>query len=69
MQDLGLPHWKIVKRILRYLHGTNNYFFQYSRVGNGTIVTRLYDSNWGGNLDTQRLVIWFVFLLAHVAIT
>jgi hypothetical protein len=47
MQDLGLPHWKIVKRILRYLHGTKDYFFQYSRVGNGTIIIGLCDSNWG----------------------
>jgi len=27
MQDLGLPHWKIVKKIMKYLHGIKIFFF------------------------------------------
>ncbi len=52
MQDLGLPHWRIIKRILRYLQGIKTYFLQYLGVGNGTIVIGVCDSNWGGDLDT-----------------
>jgi len=52
MQDLGLPHWRIIKRILRYLQGIKTYFLQYLGAGNGTTVIGVYDSNWGGDLDT-----------------
>jgi hypothetical protein len=68
MQDLGLPHWKVVKMILRYLQGIKFIFFQYFGARNGTIIIGFCDSNWGGDLDTWCSTTKFTFLFAHATI-
>ena len=43
-------HWKVVKRVLRYIKGTHTYGIQYSSNGNADLVGYT-DSNWASDLD------------------
>src|SRR5579871_6279019 len=50
--NLNIIHWKVVKRIFRYLKGTADFRITYR---NTKIKLEGYsDADWGGNLDNQR---------------
>ena len=48
-------HWKIVKRLLRYLSGTMNYGLHLRR-SNRLNVTGFCDADWGSDPDNRKLV-------------
>ena len=61
LQNPGLDHWKAVKRILRYLSGTQD---QGITLGGPSQALRGYfDSDWAGCPDTRRSTTGYVFFL------
>ena len=51
-QDPHESHWKVAKRILRYIKGTVRFGIQYT-VGTPDLVGFTY-SNWDGSVDDQK---------------
>ena len=70
MSDPGKEHWTAVKRILRYLRGTQDYQLELSGSDNSTtVVLHGYcDSDWGGNPDDRRSTSGYAFSLGRGAI-
>lgn len=68
--NFGNPHWKAVKRIMRYLYlkGTIDYKLKYSRDGNGMMV-EYTDSDWASEVDNRKSCTGFLFKLLNGAIT
>ena len=60
-------HWTAVKRIFRYLKGTQNYGLCYSKDDSGCV--GFSDADWGGDLDTRRSTSGYVFRFGGAAIT
>src|SRR5579871_2802277 len=57
--NLNIIHWKVVKRIFRYLKGTADFGITY---GNTKIKLEGYsDADWGRNLDNQRSTTGYLF--------
>jgi hypothetical protein len=60
-ENPGPTHWKAVKRIFRYLQGTQNYMLCYD--GNKSCILEGYsDANWGGDIDTRRSTTGYCFI-------
>ena len=62
MQEPHELHWKVAKRILRYIKGTHTYGIQYSSNGNADLVGYT-DSDWAGDLDDRRSTSGYVLHL------
>ncbi|XP_075109140.1 secreted RxLR effector protein 161-like [Nicotiana tabacum] len=66
--DPGLPHWQVVKRIMRYLKGTTDYALCYR--GNKDLRLVGYsDVDHRGYLDMRKSTSGYVFLLNDGAIS
>ena len=67
MSDPGKEHWTAVKRILRYLQGTQDYQLELSGSDNSTtVVLHGYcDADWGSNPDNRRSVSGYAFSLGR----
>ncbi|KAK7878951.1 hypothetical protein WMY93_034205 [Mugilogobius chulae] len=61
-------HLTAVKRILRYLKGTQNLALKYKRSETGTLVG-FSDADWAGDQDDRRSTTGNVFLLAGGAVS
>lgn len=57
----GRRHWSAVKRILRYLKGTTDYFLCYQ--GNDLTLMGYADADWDGDLDERKSTSGYAFLL------
>ncbi|XP_042983347.1 secreted RxLR effector protein 161-like [Carya illinoinensis] len=64
----GMSHWKVVKRVLRYLQGTKDYQLTFRRTDN-LEVTGYSDSDFVGCSDSRKSISGYVFLLASGAIS
>jgi hypothetical protein len=53
MHDPREPHYALIKRILRYLHGTLDHGLQLRRTDTSTLVA-YSDADWAGCPDTRR---------------
>ena len=53
-------HWIAVKRIMRYLKGTQNHGLLYKKVESKTCV-HLSDSDWAGDHDDRRSTSGYIF--------
>ncbi|XP_070016052.1 secreted RxLR effector protein 161-like [Nicotiana sylvestris] len=60
--DPGLAHWKVVKRITKYLKGTADYAFCYQG-GKDLRLVGYSDADHGGDLDERKSTSRYVFLL------
>jgi hypothetical protein len=60
----GPTHWTAVKRVLRYLKGTQELGITYSRSETPELVGYA-DSDWGGDVDTRRSTTGYVFHLSN----
>jgi len=67
MHDPRPVHWKAVKRILRYLKGTQHYSLTYG-VGQPSHFHGYTDSNWANDKGDRRSVCGYVFFLHGGAI-
>ena len=64
MVQPGKDHWKVVKWILRYLHGTVNYGLTYGKAKEEDDGLRGYiDSDYAGDLDRRISLTGYLFML------
>ncbi|MHA4790764.1 Ty1/Copia family ribonuclease HI, partial [Klebsiella pneumoniae] len=62
----GKENWTTVKRVFKYLHGTNDYGLCYQgRLGLDRVldIFGFFDANWAGDLDQRRSTSGYVFNL------
>ncbi|XP_078172770.1 secreted RxLR effector protein 161-like [Carex rostrata] len=64
----GIDHWKVAKKVLRYLQGTKNYMLTYRR-SNQLEVIGYIDSDFAGCLDSRKSTFGYLFLLSEGAIS
>ena len=61
-------HWTAVKRIFRYLKGTQHYGLLYKK-GNSDNCLGFSDADWGGDLDDWKSTSGYVFQIGETAIS
>eukprot|EP00253_Pinus_taeda_P030981 PITA_30981 len=61
-------HWKVAKRILRYVRGTVQFGIHYSAKASPLLVG-FTDSNWAGDPDDRKSTVNYVFTLGSGPIT
>eukprot|EP01018_Ginkgo_biloba_P029557 Gb_20738 [translate_table: standard] len=67
MADPKIEHWKITKRILRYIRGTKDYGLQYKRTKNFRLIGYT-DADWAGDIDDRKSTSGFNFNLGTTVI-
>ncbi|XP_058202632.1 MDIS1-interacting receptor like kinase 2-like [Rhododendron vialii] len=65
----GEPHWAAVKRILRYIQGTEDYKLTYHCNGDNLEVVGYSDADFSGDVDDGKSTSAYVFLLGGGAIS
>jgi hypothetical protein len=69
-ENPGEPHWKGVKRILKYLSSTRRHGLCYSGQNtNPDTIVAFSDADYAGDVDTRRSTSGFVFILNGAAVT
>ncbi|PKU76766.1 Retrovirus-related Pol polyprotein from transposon TNT 1-94 [Dendrobium catenatum] len=68
LSNLGIDHWKAVKRVMRYLKRTRDFMLTYHRSDHLEIVG-YSDSDFVGCLDSRRSTSGHIFMLAGGAIS
>ena len=68
MQTPHEIHWKSVKMILLYVHGTIQFRIHYS-LGGTPLLIGFTDSDWADNLDDQKSTTSYVSSLGLVPVT
>ncbi len=61
-------HWVAVKRIMRYLNGTQNLGIHYT-ADNKTECTGYSDADWAGDLDDRRSTSGYIFQIAGASVS
>ncbi|KAA0032876.1 Retrovirus-related Pol polyprotein from transposon TNT 1-94 [Cucumis melo var. makuwa] len=64
----GMDHWKVAKKVLRYLQGTKDYMLTYKRSDHLEVIG-YSDSDFTGCVDTRKSTFGYLFLLAEGAIS
>lgn len=62
------PHWKALKRILRYLRGSINLKIRYERTANNKIIA-FSDADWGADIDKRRSCTGYVIKMTGGAVS
>ena len=65
----GVPHWKAVKRIFRYLKGTIDLQLVYGPELGPEIFTAYSDSDYGGSVDTGKSTGGYAITVGHGAVS
>ena len=68
MQHPHESHWKIAKRIFRYIHGTVQFGIHYS-TGATPLLVDFTDSDWVGDPNDRKSTVGYVFTLGSRFIT
>ncbi|XP_047170724.1 secreted RxLR effector protein 161-like [Vigna umbellata] len=63
-----MDHWKVAKKVLRYLQGTKEYILTYRRSDHLEMVG-YSDSDYAGCVDSRKSTFGYVYLLAGGAIS
>ena len=58
LSNLGIEHWKVVKKVLCYLQGTKEYMLTYKRTKNIEIIDC---SNYASCKDTRKFTFGYLF--------
>ncbi|XP_057952464.1 secreted RxLR effector protein 161-like [Malania oleifera] len=66
--NLGIIHWKVAKKVQRYLQGTKDYKLMYQRSDHLEVVG-YSDSDFSGCVDTRKSTFGYVYLLARGTIS
>ena len=68
MEEPRHSHWKAIKRILRYIRGTESLGLYYSRTNEYKLVG-YSDSDWCGDVDDRKSTAGYVFYMGDTAFT
>ena len=68
MSNPSMAHWKVAKRVLRYLHRTKNYMLTYRKLEELEIIGYL-DSDFSRCIDSKKSTSGYIYLLAEGAIS
>ncbi|KAL5579019.1 hypothetical protein UlMin_011461 [Ulmus minor] len=63
-----LDHWKVAKKVLRYLQGTKDHMLTYKRSSHLEVIGYSY-LNYARYVDTRKSTFGYLFLLAGGAIS
>jgi hypothetical protein len=63
MEAPGIQHWAVVKQILRYLKGTQNYGCRYTEERGSPVITSYSDSDLAGDVDDRKSTSGMVFFM------
>ncbi|BAT79480.1 hypothetical protein VIGAN_02237600 [Vigna angularis var. angularis] len=63
-----MDHWKTAKRVMRYLHRTNDYMLTYRR-SDRLEITGYSDLDFAGCQDSLRSTSSYIFMLASDAVS
>ncbi|RVW72884.1 Retrovirus-related Pol polyprotein from transposon TNT 1-94 [Vitis vinifera] len=66
--NLGKDHWKVAKKVMRYLQGTKDYKLMYRRTNNLEVVG-YSDSDFASCVDSRKSTFGYIFILAGGAIS
>ena len=66
--NLGLDHWRVAKKVMRYLQGTKYYKLTYWRTSNLKVVS-YSNSDFAGCVDSRKSTSGYIFILAGGAIS
>jgi hypothetical protein len=61
--DPGLDHWRVAKKVMRYLQGTKDYMLMY-RWTNNLEVIGYSDSDFAGCIDSRKSTSGYIFFMA-----
>ena len=64
----GLDHWRVAKKVMRYLQGTKYYKLMYWRTSNLKVVS-YSNSDFAGCVDSRKSTSGYIFILAGGAIS
>ncbi|XP_074271674.1 secreted RxLR effector protein 161-like [Silene latifolia] len=64
----GMDHWKVAKKVLRYLQGTKELMFTYRRSDHLDVIG-YSDSDYAGCVDSRKSTFGYLFLLAEGALS
>jgi len=68
MEEPRYTHWKVLKRILRYVRGTVSLGLMYTRTDDYRLVDDS-DSDWCGDVDDQKSTSGYVFFMGSTTFT
>jgi len=64
----GMEHWKIIKKVQRYLQGMKDHMLTYKRFDHLEVIG-YSNSDFVGCVDTRKSTLVYVFLLAEGAVS
>ncbi|XP_061348346.1 secreted RxLR effector protein 161-like [Gastrolobium bilobum] len=59
----GLDHWKVAKKVIRYLQGTKDYMLMFRRTDNLEVIG-YSNSDYAGCIDSRKSTSGYIFKLA-----
>lgn len=68
LSNLGMDHWKVAKKVMRYLKRTKYYMLTYKR-SDQLEITGYSDLDFAGCLDSLRSTLGYIFMLAGGAVS
>ncbi|XP_073030772.1 secreted RxLR effector protein 161-like [Primulina eburnea] len=63
-----LGHWKVVKKVMRYLEGTKDYILMFKRTENLEVIGYSH-SYYAGCIDSRKSTSGYIFMLAGGAVS
>ena len=60
--SLGMDHWRVTKKVLRYLQGTKDYMLMYRRTDELEVIS-YSDSEFAGCVDYKKSTSGYIFML------
>lgn len=61
--DSGIDHWKVAKKVMRYLQGTKDYMLMFRRADELVVVV-YSDTDFAGCIDSRKSTSRYIFMLA-----
>ena len=63
LSDSGQSHWKVTKKVLRYLQGTKDFMLIYQRIETLEVVG-FSDSDFASCVDDKKSTSGYIFMMA-----
>jgi hypothetical protein len=66
--NLGIDHWRVAKKAMRYLQGTKKYMLMYRRTNNLEVIG-YSDSDFVGCVDSRKSTSGYIFMMTCGAVS